>query len=455
MRHRSIRQFKHGALFLVKAAITLFLVASFLYVTVNHYPETDFHFWGFVVFAVLYLAVFLPLASVYRCFQIGVLRLRETVFSFLIASLLTNFSLYLVLSLTAKAMLPPLPLLLTMLVQWIAGVLLLYLGDRLYRRLRPVRDAALVIGSGLDSEEVLTRFAAVRERYRIATVIHAADGEALPEERLEPYTTLIVGGLAPERRLQLMRYCYESNKRLFVIPTVQDILFHNAHETFVGDSPVYLCRNQAPNIERMAIKRLMDIGCSLLGIVLTSPLMLAAAVAIKLHDGGPVLFRQQRYTRNCTPFTLVKFRSMVIDAEPDGAQLTVENDPRITPIGRILRRTRIDELPQFFNILRGEMSLVGPRAERIENVEYYCKCLPEFRYRMRVKAGLTGYAQIFGQYNTSYEDKLKMDLLYIENLSLLHDLKLLFLTLRVLLLPSSTRGFDRARLEPPDEPNQP
>ena len=443
----TIRKFKHGVIFLIKAVITAALLAAFLYTTVRYYPQTDFHFWGFVVFAVLYLAVFLLLASLYRCLSIGIIRLRELVPSLLIAVFLANCIIYLVLSLTAKALLPLLPLLLMQLAQWCAGSLLLLLGNRLYYRLRAVRDAALVIGGESDEAQVLRQFEAVRERYRISAVLHAdeEDAEALFEQ-LAPYSTVIVGGISARLRLRLMDHCFERNKRLFVIPTVQDILFHSAQETFVGDSLVYLCRNRAMNIEELAVKRLMDIVLSLAGILVTSPLMLAAAIAIKAHDGGPVLFRQQRYTRNCERFTLVKFRSMVVDAEPDGAQLTVEHDPRVTPVGRILRRTRIDELPQFFNILRGEMSLVGPRAERIENVDYYCRCMPEFRYRMKVKAGLTGYAQIFGRYNTSYEEKLKMDLLYIENYSPFLDLQLLLLTARALLLPSSTQGFDRRRL---------
>lgn len=446
MRHWSVRQFKHAAIFLVKAAITAVMVAAFLFVVVRCYPETDFHFWGFVVFGLLYLAVFVLLASVYHCFDIGLLRLREIVFSFLIASLFTNGIIYLVLSLTAKAMLPIWAMCLLQLFQWVTGMLLLLFGNRLYFRLRPVRDAALVIGGEESEEQVVRQFDAVRERYRITAVFRAADGYEALLKGLEPYSTVIVGGVDPELRRCLMSHCFENTKRLFVIPAVQDILFHNAHETFVGDSLVYLCNNRAMNTEQMAIKRVVDIVISLLGIIVTSPIMLAAAIAIKLCDGGPVFYRQKRYTRNFAQFTLIKFRSMVVDAEPNGAQFTVDKDPRITPVGRVLRRTRIDELPQFFNILRGEMSLVGPRAERIENVEYYCECMPEFRYRMKVKAGLTGYAQIFGKYNTSYEDKLKMDLQYIQSCSLIHDLQLMFLTVRALLLPSSTEGFEQSHL---------
>ena len=230
------------------------------------------------------------------------------------------------------------------------------------------------------------------------------------------------------------------------MPDVTDILMHNSQETFVGDSLLYLCKNRTFTTEQLIIKRAMDIVISAIGILVTSPIMLITALLIKAWDGGPVLFKQTRYTRNLTPFTLVKFRSMVVDAEKDGAQFTVPGDKRITPIGRFIRATRIDELPQLFNIIHGEMSLVGPRAERIENVDFYCELMPEFRYRMKVKAGLTGYAQIYGKYNTSYEDKLKMDLLYIENCSILRDLQLLFITLKVVFMPESTEGYEHEHL---------
>ena len=442
----SKRMLKRSILFLIKAAMTAAVLVSFLFVAVRYYPETDFHFWGFVAFGALYLALFLLFSSTYRCFLIGVLRLRELVFSFILATLLTNCLAYLVLALTAKSMLRAGPMCLLVIAQWAAGILLLLLGNRLSYRLREVRDAAVVVGTERSAEQVLQRFETVRERYRITAVFHASDGAERLLEELAPYSTVIVGHVEPALRLSLMDACFVHNKRLFLIPSVQDILFHGAHETFVGDSLVYLCRNRAMPLGQRAVKRLTDVLFSVVGIVLTSPIMLAAAIAVKAYDGGPVLYRQERYTKDCKRFLLVKFRSMIVDAEKDGAQLTVDNDPRITPVGRVLRRTRIDELPQFFNILRGEMSLVGPRAERIENVEYYCALLPEFRYRMKVKAGLTGYAQIFGHYNTSYEEKLKMDLLYIENSSMLLDLKLLFLTARALLLPSSTAGFRHATL---------
>ena len=435
------KKYRHAILSLIKGLICLSAIASFIACVAIYYPESDFHFWGYVMFAALYLIVFLANANMYRCFNIGMLRRRELVLSFCIASFLTNFIMYFVISLLCKFIIDPLPLLAVLLFQWAAGSLLLLLANRVFFLLRPVRDAVMVCSQDQHETETLEKFQNMRDSYRIVEVISEAAGFDAIAAGLAPYSTVIAGAIDASLRQKLVNFCFEHNKRLFVLPSVQDIILHNSHETFVGDSVVYLCKNRAFTIEQLAVKRLMDIAVSLLGLLLTSPIMLVTALLIKLYDGGPVFFRQVRYTRNLERFTLIKFRSMIVDAEKDGARFTTPDDQRITPVGRFIRRTRIDELPQFFNILRGEMSLVGPRAERIENADYYCEMLPEFRYRMKVKAGLTGYAQIYGKYNTSYEDKLKLDLLYIENCSLIQDLQLLLLTVRVLFLPESTEGF--------------
>lgn len=439
--HELPKKYRHAILSLIKGLICLSAIASFIACVAIYYPESDFHFWGYVMFAALYLIVFLANANMYRCFNIGMLRRRELVFSFCIASFLTNFIMYFVISLLCKFIIDPLPLLAVLLFQWAAGSLLLLLANRVFFLLRPVRDAVMVCSQDQHETETLEKFQNMRDSYRIVEVISEATGFDAIAAGLAPYSTVIAGAIDASLRQKLVNFCFEHNKRLFVLPSVQDIILHNSHETFVGDSVVYLCKNRAFTIEQLAVKRLMDIAVSLLGLLLTSPIMLVTALLIKLYDGGPVFFRQVRYTRNLERFTLIKFRSMIVDAEKDGARFTTPDDQRITPVGRFIRRTRIDELPQFFNILRGEMSLVGPRAERIENADYYCEMLPEFRYRMKVKAGLTGYAQIYGKYNTSYEDKLKLDLLYIENCSLIQDLQLLLLTVRVLFLPESTEGF--------------
>ena len=418
-------------------------VGAFLYLVTHYYPETDFWFKGYFVFVFLYLVVFLAFASTYRCFNIGTTRYRELLFTYILSSVLTNFIFYFILSLTAKQMLPVAPIGIMTVAQWLGAALFYFFADRIYNVLYPARQSIVICSVDKHETAVFRKIDSMKERHTINMLVTEAQGADAIKRCMEPYSTVFVGDISRELRLDLTEHCFEHNKRLFVLPTVEDIIFHNAQETIIGDSLVYQCKNHTFSTEQAAVKRLMDIGFSLFGILVTSPIMLIAALIIKLQDGGPVFFKQVRYTRNYQKFTLLKFRSMIVDAEKNGAQFTKPGDSRITPFGRFMRATRIDELPQFFNILHGEMSLVGPRAERIENVDFYCERMPEFRYRMKVKAGLTGYAQIYGKYNTNFEDKLKLDMLYIENCSIFRDLQLIFMTFKVLFMSEeSTEGFD-------------
>ena len=188
----------------------------------------------------------------------------------------------------------------------------------------------------------------------------------------------------------------------------------------------------------------MDIIISALMLVITSPFLLLSAIAVKLYDGGPVFFRQARSTLGGKVFYIHKFRSMIVDAEKDGAPRPAEDfDPRITPVGRFLRASRLDELPQLIDILVGNMSIVGPRPERIEHTQQYSEDIPEFQYRLKVRGGLTGYAQLYGKYNTTPYDKLQLDLMYIQNYSLLLDLKLILMTVKIMFMKESTEGFSK------------
>ena len=175
--------------------------------------------------------------------------------------------------------------------------------------------------------------------------------------------------------------------------------------------------------------------------IIASPVMLFTAAAIKLYDKGPVFYKQIRCTKYEREFEIYKFRSMIVNAEGDGvAKLAKENDERITPVGKFIRATRVDELPQLFNIIKGDMSFVGPRPERPEIMKQYCEEMPEFPFRTRVKAGLTGYAQVYGKYDTTPYDKLKLDLFYIENYSLWTDIKLILMTVKTVLKKEATEG---------------
>ena len=226
------------------------------------------------------------------------------------------------------------------------------------------------------------------------------------------------------------------------MPKISDIIIRGAENMHYFDTPLLLARNDGLSVEQAVIKRTMDIIVSLAMLIITSPIFVLTALAIKLYDGGPVFFYQERCTKDGQVFSICKFRSMIVDAEKAGQSIpATERDPRITPVGALIRKVRIDELPQLLNILKGEMSLVGPRPERIEHVRLYSEKIPEFAYRMKVKGGLTGYAQVYGKYNTTAYDKLKLDLMYIQNYSLLLDIEILFKTVKILFEKESTEGF--------------
>lgn len=231
------------------------------------------------------------------------------------------------------------------------------------------------------------------------------------------------------------------------MPKIPDVIIKGATQLHLFDTPLLLTREYPLSVEQRVMKRLIDIICSLGLIIITAPIMFVTAIIIKAYDKGPVLYTQNRCTKNNLEFRILKFRSMRVDAEKDGvARLAAQNDDRITPVGKFIRAVRIDELPQLFNIFMGDMSFIGPRPERPEIIAQYLENMPEFAYRTKVKAGLAGYAQVYGKYNTTPYDKLKLDLFYIENYSIILDLKLMLLTLKILLKAESTEGISQEQI---------
>ena len=227
------------------------------------------------------------------------------------------------------------------------------------------------------------------------------------------------------------------------MPKISDIIIGGSYDINLFDTPIQLVNGTGLSASQRMVKRAMDIVLGSVAFIIASPIMLLVAIAIKIEDRGPVFFMQERVTRDGRLFKMIKFRSMIENANKVGeVKGTTKDDKRVTRVGTIIRRYRIDELPQLINIIKGDMSLVGPRPECREFHEKYCKEIPEFVFRNKVKAGLTGYAQIFGRYNTSAYDKVRLDLIYIEKYSLLLDIKLMLMTLRILLKKESTEGFD-------------
>ena len=251
---------------------------------------------------------------------------------------------------------------------------------------------------------------------------------------------MILHDLSASLRNHLMKYCYEHSIRVYVTPKLYDILIRGADEMNLFDTPFLLMRNRGLTTFQAFTKRCMDLLISFACLLLTWPLMLLIALILKCFEQGPVFYKQTRLTLNGKEFQILKFRSMYPDAEKDAVRLMSKMDDRITPIGKVLRRTHLDELPQLFNIIKGEMSFVGPRPERPEIASVYMTQIPEFSYRLKMKAGLTGYAQVYGKYNSTPYDKLKLDLMYIQNYSVLLDIRLLLLTGKTLFIPDHAEG---------------
>ncbi|MBO6149127.1 MAG: exopolysaccharide biosynthesis polyprenyl glycosylphosphotransferase [Lachnospiraceae bacterium] len=317
------------------------------------------------------------------------------------------------------------------------------IGDRFYRWLLPPERAIVIISKAGDEAEVRRVIAAYGKRYQIESVRHfdAPDIHSL----IKGSDAAFFYDVPPEERWDLVNYCYKHRINVYLNPEIADVVEMASKQMLFMDVPFLVHAARKMTFEQRVVKRLLDIFLPLIGLIVTSPILLLAVIMIKLDDGGSVFFKQKRATINGRVFEIIKFRTMREDA---GVFSATKGDDRITRAGRFLRKYRIDELPQLINIIRGDMSLVGPRPEMLENVNEYEKELPEFRYRLRMKAGLTGYAQIVGRYNTSSRDKLILDLIYIENFSILLDIKLLFQTVLVLFnAEDSTEGFKRDKCD--------
>ncbi len=269
------------------------------------------------------------------------------------------------------------------------------------------------------------------------------DVERVKDILLEAEVVVMCGILLRERN-NLFKYLVNHNKKVIVRPAIGDVLISTAQREYLFNVPVLDYTSGEKPFFTRAFKRTVDIAFSSLMLLLASPVMLLVALAIKIEDRGPAFYKQVRLTKNAKEFKIIKFRSMRVDAEKDGvARLAADKDDRITKVGKFIRATRLDELPQLFNILKGEMSLIGPRPERPEIAKQYEETLPEFAMRLKVKAGLTGYAQVYGKYNTTPYDKLQMDLMYIADMSLFTDIKIVLLTVQVMFQKDSTEGVEK------------
>lgn len=328
-------------------------------------------------------------------------------------------------------------LLLTMLIQLAVIIVFAYGGNTIYFCLHEPEACCIIASSKEGLRRVIKGINKYKKQYKIEYVVHYQKKNL--KKLIDQTEAVFICEIPSAEREEIINYCYERRKNIYYIPEIADIVESNAENYLLDDISVFNYNVKTLSIEQRVIKRLMDLILAIgMGIV-TSPIWIVSAIAIKFYDHGSILFKQKRATLNGEIFEVYKFRTMRENVEN---RSVTKDDDRITPPGKFLRKIRMDELPQLLNILKGDMSFVGPRPEMLENVNAYTEELPEFKYRLRVKAGLTGYAQIAGKYNTTPKDKLMMDLLYIERYSIWKDIQLLFQTAIVFLKADSTEAFD-------------
>jgi exopolysaccharide biosynthesis polyprenyl glycosylphosphotransferase len=347
--------------------------------------------------------------------------------------------LYLVLSLMERRLVAVLPILGLFTVQLVISVLWSVCAHKWYFAVFAPKRTAVIHDRGRDVGELIGTYGLSKkfEVCRTATLEECLEGNFAV---LEGMQTVFLCGISSHDRNLILKQCVEKGITVYVLPKIGDIIMSGAKQMHLFHLPFLRVGRYDPAPEYLLLKRLFDVVVSGCALIVLSPVMLLVGWAVR-RDGGPAFYRQCRLTKDGKRFDVLKFRSMRVDAEKDGkARLASANDDRITPVGHFIRKVRIDELPQLINILRGDMSIVGPRPERPEIAAEYEKELPEFSLRLQAKAGLTGYAQVYGKYNTTPYDKLQMDLMYIANPSFWEDLRIIFATIKILFLPESTEG---------------
>lgn len=437
--------YKKTILFFASLVNIALMTVIFAYIWYGYYASTmflsvSFYRRGNYVILALYGVLLFFFSTMYGGLKIGQLRRIEVMLSQYLSLFLTNFVMYVVISLLAFRFVDPLRLLLSLVVEMILSSIWNILIIHFYNVIFQPWKILLIYGER-PAADLIYKVETRRDKYAIYDAIHIDEGIDVIAEKMKEFQAVIIGDISAIKRNDILKYCYANKIRAYVIPKLSDIILMGADRIHVFDTPFLLSKGYTLSFDQRFWKRTVDLLIAVPLTLILSPVMLLTAIVIKLYDRGPVLYRQVRCTRYEREFFIYKFRSMIVDAESDGvAKLASSNDSRITPVGKFIRATRIDELPQLFNIIRGDMSFVGPRPERPEIMREYCESMPEFMFRTRVKAGLTGYAQVYGKYNTTPYDKLKLDLFYIENYSLWMDLKLVLMTVKTVLKKDATEG---------------
>ncbi len=400
---------------------------------------------NWLILAIYAVFLFIFIFS-YGALKLGYLKTGNLIYSNILSIMLTNILSYFMLALIDKKFHDPRFYIMLSVFDILLVSIWIFIFQRIYISLFPARSLIVIYGDK-GAYNIIDKLYSRRDKYIIAAAVNINKGLDVVKSKINKYEGVIIADIEASKRNTILKYCYENNIRTYSMPKISDILLRSSTSLDLFDTPLLLSRNDELQIEKIFIKRCMDLFLGILFLILSLPLIILISILIKLVDGGSVFYTQKRLTLNGKIFDILKFRTMKVNAEKDGkARLSSKKDDRITSIGKILRATRLDELPQLINIIRGDMSLVGPRPERPEIAFEYEKEIPEFKYRLKMKAGLTGYAQIYGKYNTTPYDKLKLDLNYIRHFSIWLDIKLIMMTPKILLMKESTEGISEGKL---------
>lgn len=427
-----------SAIIIMLIQIVVFWVAWHQYY--NNMILIPFFKKGSWLMVAIYSLLLFFLSKSFGGYRVGYYKNTDVIFSQTLGIIVVNTITYFQICLLGLGFLSVVPLLIMTGINILNIIVWTLISDYIFKKLYPPRKMILLYGDRFP-DSLIQKMSTRSDKYNICATMNVHKGYDAVISVIKNFEAVIIWDIPSEIRNPILKYCFGNAIRTYIMPKLSDIIIMRSDNINLFDTPLLLSRNFGLTFDQSLVKRTFDIIFSLIALIILSPLMIIVSLAIKLYDRGPVFYKQERLTKDGKLFHMYKFRSMIVDAEKDGiARLAGENDDRITPIGKIIRATRFDELPQLFNILSGDMSVVGPRPERPEIAEEYLKEMPEFDYRLKVKAGLTGYAQVYGYYNTTPYDKLKLDISYIESYSFWLDIKLILLTLKIIFRFESTKG---------------
>ncbi|MBR2937929.1 MAG: sugar transferase [Oscillospiraceae bacterium] len=424
----------------------LLLAVAYYFIWRHGYEAEPFPaYFGFgkYLLAGVYALLVVVLFSALDGFKFGYLKAFDALISQWVSLVLANFITYWQLCLIANKIITPTPMLILTLVGAAICFVCVLLFTWMYHQIYIPKNMAMIFGRD-KAISLKFKMETRPDKYAIKKLIPVEDGFESICQQIVNYDAVIINDVPAQIRNDILKFCYQRHIRTYVTPKISDIIIRGGTSITLFDTPLLLVKGNGLTPAQQLFKRLLDLAICLPALVVALPFMVLVAIAIKAEDGGPIFYKQARASLGGKVFDILKFRSMVVDAEKYGAIPATDKDPRITKVGNFIRATRLDELPQILNIIKGDMSIVGPRPERVEHMEKYGAEIPEFAFRTKVKGGLTGFAQIYGKYNTSPYDKLRLDMMYIENYSFIMDIKLILMTARIMLKKDSTEGFDKA-----------